>query len=296
MTRHPLTVLAAALLISACGVSAQPGGPVVVPPPASAGAEPSPLAQQAINVNHIHALASRDGGKRLLIGTHKGVMLASQNGRTPQALGNGSIGGDVLSLFYAPDGTLFAGGHLVGVKVSHDDGNSFTDLSPALQGADVHGLALDPSHPARLYVYAVGKGLLVSEDAGATWTHRAGEADTNYVSGLAVTADGTRLVGTPGRGVAASTDHGTSFQVIRDNTGPVYSISASATDANVLLVAAENGIFLTGDGGKTWNAGATNVAVTGVMIDPRDAHHFFAGGSDGSIAESRDAAISFKPY
>ena len=296
MTPRLLTVLAAAIVLTACGATAQPGGAIVVPPPASAGAEPSPLAQPAINLNHIHALASRDGGKRLLIGTHRGVMLASRNGGAPQPLGSGSIGGDVLSLFYAPDGTLFAGGHLVGVKVSHDDGNSFTNVSPTLKGADVHGLALDPSHPSRLYVYAVGKGILVSEDSGATWTHRAGEADTNYASGLAVTADGTLLVGTPGRGVAASTDHGTSFRVIRDNTGPVYSISASASDANVLLVAAENGIFLTGDGGKTWNAGGTNVAVTGVLIDPGDAHHFFAGGSDGSIAESKDAAISFRPY
>lgn len=289
-------MLAVTLLLSACGASAQQAGPIVVPPPARAGVEPSPLAQPAINLNHIHALASRDGGKRLLLGTHHGVMLASHQGGTPQPLGNGSIGGDVLSLFYAPDGTLFAGGHLVGVKISHDDGSSFSDVSPALKGADVHGLALDPSHPSRMYAYAVGKGILVSEDAGATWTHRAGEADTNYVSGLAVAADGTLLVGTPGRGVAASIDHGTSFVVIRDNTGPVYSISASPSDANVVLVAAENGIFLTGDGGKTWNAGETNVAVTGVLIDPRDPHHFFAGGSDGSIAESKDAAITFKPY
>lgn len=268
----------------------------MVPPPASAGAEPSPLIQPAINVNHVHGLATRDGGKRLLIASHHGVMLASHNGGAAQPLGIGSMGGDVLAIFYTPDGALFAAGHLVGVKVSHDDGNSFTDVSPALKGADVHGLAYDPSRPSRLYAYAVGKGILASEDGGATWTHRAGEADSNYISGLAVTADGTLLVGTPGRGVAASTDHGASFVVIRDKTGPIYSISASSTDPNVVLVAAENGVFLTGDGGKTWNAGATNVAVTGVLIDPADAHHFFAGGSDGSIAESTDAAISFKPY
>jgi photosystem II stability/assembly factor-like uncharacterized protein len=294
--RSPLLALSAALLFAACGTEVHPGGAIVVPPPASPGAEPSPLVQAAVNINHIHGLASRDGGKRLLIAGHHGVFLAGHGGANPQPVGNGSIGGDVLALFYAPDGTLFAGGHLVGVKVSHDDGQTFNDASPDLKGADVHGLAIDPSHPSRLYAYAVGKGILVSEDSGATWTHRPGDADTNYVSGLAVTADGTLLVGTPGRGVAASTDHGASFVVIRDNTGPVYSMSASTTDSNVLLVAAENGIFLTGDGGKTWNAGATNVAVTGVFIDPRDSHHFFAGGADGSIAESKDAAISFKPY
>ena len=295
MISRRLLLSAAALLLTACGTSASAGA-IVVPAPASPGAEPTPLVQATINVNHIHALATRDGGKRLLVGTHHGVMLAARDGGNPQPLGNGSIGGDVLSLFYEPDGTLYAGGHLVGVKVSHDDGASFTDVSPDLKGADVHGLAGDPTNPRRLYAYVVGRGILVSDDAGASWVHKPGEADSNYVSGLTVTADGTLLVGTPGRGVAASTDHGTTFVVIRDNTGPVYSMSASATDGNVVLVAAENGIFLTGDGGKTWNAGATNVAVTGVLIDPKDSHHFFAGGSDGSIAESTDAAISFKPY
>jgi len=296
VNRRRIVLFAAAIVVSGCGAAAQQGGPIVVPPPASAAVEPSPLTQPAINVNHVHALATRDHGKRLVVAGHHGVMLASHNGGAAQAIGNGSIGGDVLSVLYAPDGTLYAGGHLVGVKVSHDDGNTFTDVSTTLKGADVHGLAIDPSHPGRLYVYVVGKGILVSEDGGRTWTHRAGEADSNYVTGLAVTADGTLLVGTPGRGVAASTDQGASFVVIRDKTGPVYSISASAGDPNVVLVAAENGIFLTGDGGKTWNAGATNVAVTGVLIDPADSHHFFAGGSDGSIAESTDAAITFKPY
>ena len=296
VTPRLIASLALAILFGGCGASAQQGGPISVPAPATPGAEPSPLSQPSINVNHIHALATLDGGKRLLIATHHGVMLASHAGADPQPVGNGSIGGDVLALFYAPDGTVFAGGHLVGVKVSHDNGNSWTDASPALARADVHGLAIDPTHPSRLYAYVVGRGILVSEDSGTTWTHRAGQADTNYVSGLTVTADGTLLVGTPGRGVAASTDHGTSFTVIRDNTGPVYSMSASATDPNVVLVAAENGVFLTGDGGKTWNAGATNVAVTGVLIDPADSHHFYAGGADGSIAESTDAAITFKPY
>jgi len=46
-------VLAVILLLSACGASAQQAGPIVVPPPASAGVEPSPLAQPAINLNHI---------------------------------------------------------------------------------------------------------------------------------------------------------------------------------------------------------------------------------------------------
>lgn len=283
-------------LLCACGAAAQQGGPIVVPPPATPRAEPSPLNQGAINANHIHALASRDGGKRLMVATHRGVFVAVPGGASPQPTGAATLTGDVLALFYAPDGALFAAGHNIGVKVSHDDGASWSEVSDDLKGTDVHGFARDPSHPGQLYAYAVGKGLLVSTDSGAHWTHRPGQADTSYITSLAVTADGTLLAGTPGLGVAASTDHGTSYVTIRDKTGPVYSIAASASDPNVLLVAAENGIFLTGDGGKTWNNGQPNVAVTGVAIDPADSHHFYAGGSDGTVAVSTDAGISFKSY
>ncbi|MFN2465811.1 MAG: hypothetical protein ABR598_06030 [Candidatus Dormibacteria bacterium] len=294
MSLRPLLLLSM-LCLAACGAEAQQGS-VVVPPPASPQGEPSPLGHPTINVNHIHALASRDSGRRLLVATHRGVAVAQHANGSPQPLAAASLDGDVLALTYAPDGSLFAAGHNLGVKVSHDDGATWADVSEDLKGADVHGFALDPSRPGQMYAYAVRRGLLVSADSGAHWTHHPGQADTSYITGLAVTADGTLLAGTPGLGVAASTDHGGTFVTVRDKTGPVYSIAASATDANIVLVAAEGGVFLTGDGGKTWNAGAPNVAVTGVAIDPGDSHHFYAGGSDGTIAVSTDAAISFKAY
>ena len=294
----PLRIVPAAalcLLLSACRSSPTPSGTIVVPPPASAQAEPSPLAQPAININHIHAIATRDGGQHLLIATHTGVRRALAGGASPLPVGDATLKGDALALFYS-GGVLYAGGHNLGVKISRDDGATWSDASADLAGADVHGLAADPSQPGRLYAYVVGRGLMVSEDAGAHWVHRAGEADKNYITGLTATADGTLLAGTPGRGVAASTDHGSTYVVVRTGTGPVYSIASSATDAGVVMVAAEGGIFLTGDGGKTWNAGGTNVAVTGVAIDAADSHRFYAGGSDGTIAVSTDAGINWKAF
>jgi photosystem II stability/assembly factor-like uncharacterized protein len=288
--------LTLALLLAACGGPSGPSGTIVVPPPATPKAEPGPLSQAAINVNHIHAIASRDAGKTVLVATHQGVFVAAKRGGSPRPAGQPGLTGDVLALFYTSDGTLYAGGHGLGVQVSKDDGRTWADVSADLKGADVHGLAADPTRPGQLYAYAVGRGVLVSTDGGAHWTHRPGEPDSNYLTGLAVTADGTLLAGTPGRGVAASTDRGATYIVVRDKTGPVYSLAASATDANVLLVAAENGIFLTGDGGKTWNSGQTNVAVTAVAIDPRDPFRFYAGGADGGVAMSTDAGIRFDRY
>ncbi|GAC1333054.1 MAG: hypothetical protein NVSMB17_12950 [Candidatus Dormibacteria bacterium] len=295
MPLRTLLIAALGFALAGCGPAPAPTGAIVVPPPPSAAAEPSPLAQPRINVNHVHAIAARDGAKSVLLGTHVGVRQASPGGGGPIPVGEAGLKGDVLALFYS-GGLLYAGGHNLGVKASHDDGATWMDVSADLAGADVHGLAADPSQPGRLYAYAVGRGLMVSEDSGAHWNHRAGEADSNYVTGLTVTADGTLLVGTPGRGVAASTDHGASYIVVRTGTGPVYAIASAPTDPGVVLVAAEKGIFLTGDGGKTWNAGGTNVAVTGLAIDAADSHHFYAGAADGTVAVSTDAGITWKAY
>ncbi|MEA2683910.1 MAG: hypothetical protein QOK05_2238, partial [Chloroflexota bacterium] len=290
MRRRVPALLLLTLVLSACGTPSA-GGTIVVPPPATPGVEPTPLNQGAININHIHALATRDGGKRLLLAGHHGVQLVTAGAASPRPIGAAALSGDVLALFYAPDNTLYASGHNVGLKVSRDDGATWAEASADLKGADIHGLAIDPSHPTQLYAYVVGRGLLVSNDSGLHWTHRPGSADANYITSLAVTADGTLLAGTPALGVSASTDHGSTFFTIRDKTGPVYSIAASATDPNVVLVAAEGGIYLTGDGGKTWNFGGTDVAVTGVAIDATDPHRFYAGGADGSVDVSTDAGI-----
>ena len=296
MRALPALASSVCLLLAGCSsASTSAGGPIVVPPPPSAQAEPSPLSQPRINLNHIHAIAPGADGARLLLGTHSGLRRALPGGASAVPVGDATLKGDVLALVSA-GGVLFAAGHNLGVKISRDDGASWTEASADLAGADVHGLAADPTQSGRLYAYAVGKGLMVSEDAGAHWTHRAGEADSNYITGMTVTADGTLLVGTPGRGVAASTDHGATYVVVRTGTGPVYSIASSVTDAGVVLVSAESGIFLTGDGGKTWNAGATNVAVTGVAIAASDPHRFYAGAADGTIAMSTDAGITWKPY
>jgi hypothetical protein len=284
-----------AVSLVACGPSAaSPGGTIFVPPPASPQPEPSGLAQQQPNINHIHAVATRDGGRHLLLGNHRGIATVVPGG-TPTSVGGGPKG-DVLQLVYGGGSTFFAAGHNLGVWVSHDDGATWAEASPDVKGFDVHALAADPRQRTNLYAYAVGKGLLVSTDAGAHWVHRAGFADTNHLTGLTVTGDGTLLGGSPELGILASPDHGAGFVPVRNATGQVYSLASGAQNGDVVLVAAQTGIFLTQDGGKTWSVGDPNIAITGVDIDPADSKHLFAGTADGTLATSRDGGLTWGAY
>jgi photosystem II stability/assembly factor-like uncharacterized protein len=284
-------------VLTGCSIfgSSKPSGTIVVPLPSSPQPDPSGLAQQQPNVNHIHALASRGGPGTLLLGTHVGVSTVKA-GASPIAIAGSGPKGDVLSVDYAPDGTAYASGHAFGVDVSHDGGATWSLLAADLANLDVHGFAIDPTNPRNLYVYAVGKGILVSSDAGAHWDHRAGYADTHYLTDLTVTADGTLLAGSPELGIAASPDHGANFTTVRSGTGQVYSLSSSPQSADIVVAATEFGLFLTSNGGHDWDIGQTAVVITGISVDPRDPKRFYAGGVDGSIFTTTDSGANWSAF
>ena len=283
-------------MLAACGPfgsAAGPTGTIVVPPPPTPGVEPSPL-QGNPNVKHVHAIATLGGAAPLVLGTHHGTEVISLAG-VPVAASLDALKGDVLQVAYGARGALYASGHNLGVQVSLDTGGTWQPLSAQLVGLDVHGMAINPKDPTQMYVYAVGKGILFSIDAGATWAHVAGYADTHYLTGLSVTADGTLLAGSPDLGIAASPDHGGTFDSVRSGPTQVFSIAASATDANIVVAATDSGIFLTTNGGKDWQVGVSAEIVTAVGVDPTDATRIYAGGVDGAVFVSRDGGNTFTP-
>ena len=280
-------------MLAACDSGS--GGPINIPPPPSPRGEPTPLAQTKLNINHIHALAVSVNSRTVLIGTHHDVRLAV-SGASPRPLSPG-LSGDVLQVLYGAGGAAYAAGHNLGVQVSRNGGASWAPVSRDVAGLDVHGLVADPRDLRQMIAYAVGHGILTSSDAGAHWTHRPGYADSHYLTGLAVTADGTLLAGSPDLGLAASPDHGATFDSVQSGTGPVYSIAASETSADVVVVAAENGIFLTQNGGKDWAVGVaiSGNVVTGVGVDAIDPHHLYAGDANGQVFTSTDSGNSWSP-
>ena len=300
MLRRGLTCLLTALptivLLAACGPfgSTQGGGAIVVPLPATPQPEPSGIAQLQPNLKHIHALATRDGGHHLLLGTHTGIATATPGG-SPQPIATGPKG-DVLQLVYGGGSTFFAAGHAISVWISNDDGVNWGMASADVAGFDVHGLAVDPRNHTDVYAYAVGKGLLVSSDAGLHWTHRAGFADNNYLTGLTVTGDGTLLAGSPELGILASTDRGANFVPVRNATGGVYGLASASTNGDVVIVAAQTGLFLTQDGGKNWSVGDPSVAITGVAVDLANSSHLYAGTADGTLSTSTDGGTTWVNY
>lgn len=112
--------------------------------------------------------------------------------------------------------------HVAGLRRSSDGGATWTRLPTTAftinRPSAFHLAAIDPGDPDRVYVRATKTSDTAEErlyrtvDGGATWTEVFRIDDS--ISGVAVRADGTVLVGTPGRGMWRSTDGGATFAAV----------------------------------------------------------------------------------
>ncbi len=137
----------------------------------------------------------------------------------------------------------------------------------------VNCIALDPSHPQRIYVGAAAGGLWESDDDGLTWVKRTRDPRVISVSDLAINSDNTDqiflLTGdgngsvytliphSPSLGVLVSEDRGKSW----DYTGLNWSDSTTEFgfklviapyDNSMLFVAANSGLYKSSDQANTW--------------------------------------------
>jgi len=207
-----------------------------------------------------------------------------------------------------------------GIWKSTDNGNTFSRLAatwstPEMQEAFVfvNNLATDPSNASRVYV-ATAKGVMVSNDGGASWANAIPE-DQNPACNVEVGNDGTVIAcvsgiaylssnGNPGSFVRISENDGHANDKIDDKDANRMQFKFSPTDPN-FVYAVVTGITKTGttisgypiknvyqskDKGQTWSVigpGGSNyfqpLSTTGnyaicLDVDPANPEFIILGG------------------
>lgn len=151
----------------------------------------------------------------------------------------------------------------------------FRNLGPAVAGGRVTAVAGISGNPQVYYVGAAAGGVFKTTDGGLNWKPIFNHAATSSIGAIAVAPSNPDLVwvGTgeanirndaiPGAGVYLSTDGGTTWRSMGlEKVGQIGRIAIDPHDPNHVVVAAlgqewtpnpERGVFVTNDGGKTWN-------------------------------------------
>lgn len=195
--------------------------------------------------------------------------------------------------FHPSQSQILYAGTYSGLYRSTNGGSSWSQL-PATVGRAVLSVANSPGDATRILVGLTDSGVLISEDAGATWLTRSSGLRGLTVSSLAAasTGEGALYVGTEGGQLLRTTDGGASWEVLNPamaTTGAsLSSVKALAVDPKVsttVYAGGEGGLFKSTTRGESWSLIAppspvfATFTTQALAIDPQTpANLYVAGG------------------
>lgn len=279
-------VLALSLSVAACGGdSSTVGGEL------GAGVEGAPApGDEKAELEHIHGLGVDPGTDSLYVATHYGLFRSPKGQVKLERVGESRQ--DVMGFSVVGPGRFIGSGHPapdqdsppnLGLIQSSDAGKSFENVS-LLGEADFHVLR---ASGRRVYGFDGASGkLMVSTDAGRTWTARTPPAG---VFDLAISPDDPqRIVASTEKGLFASTNAGDGWRPMATDTAGL--LAWTAPDSLVLVDGAGE-VAESSDGGKSFTAVGSIPGPPSAFVN--DGEDLYAALGDGQIVESADGGASW---
>lgn len=267
---------------------------------------------------------------QLLVGTAGGVYGLERSGDRKWRIAWTALEGrHVSSIETDPEsGTLFAGIYGSGVSASTDQGKTWQSRAKGLTSDNVYSLRLaDGPDGKKIYAGTEPAHLFQSTDMGETWAELPSLRDAPslpewtfpaaphiaHAKFIAVAPHdpATLYVAIEVGGLLKSTDGGTSWEELHGFYEDVHRIAVCGNDPDSVYITTGNGLFHSGDGGRTW-ARKTEPTFTIAYPDPlivvpgQESLIFMAGATgsprtwhetnhaDSHIGRSRDGGESWE--
>ncbi len=175
-----------------------------------------------------------------------------------------------------------------------------TDKCPGERG--IRHLVIDQNNPDT--VYAAGRGLFKSTDAGGTWTAinqwmsvdpsqmigRKQYKDTQEIEPIEVLAINPRNsseIYLATRYLFKSSDGGNTWVLPKEGFGGKVSVLIFDSEIpNMVYAGTDSGFFKSWDGGKRWIHLLDNQSITTMVVDPQDSNVMYAGTSHGALLKT----------
>jgi photosystem II stability/assembly factor-like uncharacterized protein len=210
----------------------------------------------------------------------------------------------------SPVGPLYAGLETGDLYRSVDGGKSWRKIGTICEGGVIYRLLADPDSARVLYA-ASSRGAYVSSDGGAVWKEIPFAGVSAGLGCRAMAIDPwspqNLYIGSIGRGMFRSTDHGTSwFPVIAGDDpslslGDVSEIVVNVQRPDVVYAAfASAGLMRSTDRGASWSRitpeySTSGAAITQILLNPSDEGELLYGTASGNIFKSVDGGTTWSP-
>jgi photosystem II stability/assembly factor-like uncharacterized protein len=249
-----------------------------------------------LHTSDFHALAfSPDDPNAVFFGHHNGIMRSDDGGRTWRPLvERRNFDAMALAVSRGDPRALFLAGHDI-FQVSKDAGATWQPVAHNLSGTDIHGFAMSPNDPHRLYAFVVGHGVFASADGGKTWQPVGGQVpgDVHALASAGGNPE-TLYAGSMRAGVLRSTDGGRSWAAANGGlgTGGVMALAVDPVDPRTIYAGAGAGLYKSTDSGATWSKlpypGESAVTLAVSPSNPNVVLTVAVKGNQGLVYHSED--------
>ena len=192
---------------------------------------------------------------------------------------NGPYGGEILTIYAAPKGVLFAGTEGAGVFRSTDRGNSWTPLNTGLHYEPGEGFTGVTALVQKGDAFYAGtrRTLYASTDGGNTWHPVPNFRNPESISGIVIIGDRI-YVGTLNTGVWYSDDDGDSWLQVNDGFGPML-IRELSSIGTTLVAGVGDRVFRKRDNADELNAVHDDFVLGQIDAFAAMEHLLYVGGS-----------------
>ncbi|MDA1193375.1 MAG: hypothetical protein O3A46_16995, partial [Candidatus Poribacteria bacterium] len=202
-------------------------------------------------------------GSRLVVGTSGGIYASDDGGVTWRAVNDGLANLNLRNLGAMGGDKLYAGTYRSAFHVSTDNGATWTPQTSVEFNGTTARAAI--SADGLELLGTAGRGIYLSKDGGATWT--ASNTGIAFPFIVALKKIGGRIfAGTDGRGVYVSDDNGASWVDVSTGIAKGYAFGFAEIDGRAFVGTFGSGVYeLVGDTWQSRNAGLTDVDVRSLI-------------------------------
>lgn len=240
---------------------------------------------------HFHAILVGPEARWILAGTHLGLFRSLDRGLTWRLVAARFSGDDVHALVRDATGRISAATHGQGLVATTDDGQTWQDDSRGFPSHDLHALALDPHQLGRVYVWAVGAGLLSRNAPEGRWQRLTPASSLDDVRALAVNPnDQETLYAATATGIWVSSGGGRRWKQPPDGLRKPATGLAFVPGLGHVLAATEDGIFAGDAMARHWRSVGSSPEWWGPLVaftfEPAGSH-VIALSHEGVVARRR---------